>query len=633
MDAGRQRHARELCYQASQVVTAEQQGFIHVSLAQIHQESGQLDAAIQEAQAASECVDVHWGRLESVLRRILEQDPQRGFAHFLLGRALLERKENIGDAVDALQKAVALDKITHDMVLEILHDHRDVITEVPEAKVLEGSLCLHKGDRQRGVTLLREALQRSPETHDAVLRALQSQWDRDPDDVETGLALAHALLTAEQLRRACRLLTDLAERFPDHQDAAIAQLQQVLAKKPIAEAHKALWNIHLQKGERDKAIHHVQLALEDLATEPDAYQALLDEAHDQVPESAWVTCRKAERLLAEGKDSDVETLLRGLLETSLDAVDDVVRVIGDSADTSAELGLLRVDALIAGTQWTAALDALRALRKDFTDLDDLVQERYRVLIDRGDTSLAADVDFGLLLREAGHIEEATRVFEKTLKLAEKHAIKDKEHEVRLALASLYADLGRETEGKELLASVIDQAEDPSEAYRFIEQVTRKGLVGKLKKLQESITQTPGNLRARLELARLSLVSGDFNATREALGFAGDSPAVEATRLYLLARSYADDDQPHLAAAVLRSIGVDDVAEDELRRNVVYLLAICNEQLGHYGEAHARYLRLLSEAPGYKDTHKRARETYQKHLETSLETRALVLEKRMSLEIS
>jgi hypothetical protein len=130
-----------------------------------------------------------------------------------------------------------------------------------------------------------------------------------------------------------------------------------------------------------------------------------------------------------------------------------------------------------------------------------------------------------------------------------------------------------------------------------------------------------------------LISGDFNTTREALGFAGDSPVIEATRLYLLARSYSDDDQPQLAVAVLRSIGIDDVADDELRRNIVYLLATCSEQLGHYGEAHARYLRLLSESPGYKDTHKRARETYQKHLETSLETRPLVLEKRISFEMS
>jgi tetratricopeptide (TPR) repeat protein len=633
MDTGRQRHAREMCFQASHSVAAEQQGFIHVALAQIHQESGQLDAAIQEAQTASECVDVHWGRLESVLRRVIERDPQRGFAHFLLGRTLLERREDLGDAIDALQKAVSLDKVTHEMVLDLLHDHRDVTSEVPEAKVLEGSLRLQKGDRQRGVTLLREALEKSPETSDSVLRALQAQWDRDPDDIETGLALAQALLSAEQLRRACRLLTDLAERFPDHQDAAIAQLQHVLEKKPIAEAHKALWNIHLQKGARDKAIHHVQLALEDLATEPEAYRSLLDDAHRQVPESPWVTCRKAELILAEGKDAEVEQLLRGLLEANLEAVDDVVRVIEPAADDSADLSLLRVDALIAGQQWMPALEALRALRKNFTDVEDLVQERYRVLMDRGDTDLAANVDFGLLLREAGHFEDATSILERTLKLAESKDIKDKEHEVRLALAGLYADLGRETESKQLLASVIDQAEDPSEAYRFIEQVTRKGLVGKLKKLQESITQSPGNLRARLELARLSLVSGDFNTTREALGFAGDSPAIEATRLYLLARSYADDDQPHLAAAVLRSIGVDDVADDELRRNIVYLLAICSELLGHYGEAHARYLRLLSEAPGYKDTHKRARETYQKHLETSLETRALVLEKRMSFEMS
>jgi tetratricopeptide (TPR) repeat protein len=157
------------------------------------------------------------------------------------------------------------------------------------------------------------------------------------------------------------------------------------------------------------------------------------------------------------------------------------------------------------------------------------------------------------------------------------------------------------------------------------------MLSKLKSLRETIANYPGNLRARLELARLSVVSMDYEGAREALAFTGDSPALEAARRYLLARSHADEDHPDLALAALRSIALPDVPDDELRRNVTYLKGVCCEQLGQYGEAHTLFLHILSEFPYFKDTRDRVRRTYQKHLESSVEPRAEVLEKRTQAE--
>jgi len=127
--------------------------------------------------------------------------------------------------------------------------------------------------------------------------------------------------------------------------------------------------------------------------------------------------------------------------------------------------------------------------------------------------------------------------------------------------------------------------------------------------------------SKIEAGKLTLIEEDFELT----------PAVEATRRYLLARSHADEDHIDLAAAVLRSISIDDVADDELRRNIIYQKAVCCEQLGHHGEAHALYLHILSEFPYFKDTRERVRRTYQRHLESAVEPRAEALEKRTQLE--
>jgi len=101
----------------------------------------------------------------------------------------------------------------------------------------------------------------------------------------------------------------------------------------------------------------------------------------------------------------------------------------------------------------------------------------------------------------------------------------------------------------------------------------------------------------------------------------------------VARTHADEDHPELALAVLRSIELDDVADEELRRNVVYLKGVCCEQLGQNAEAHALFLQLLSEFPYFKDTRERVRRTYQKHLEAALGSRAEVLEKRTHLDVT
>ena len=85
--------------------------------------------------------------------------------------------------------------------------------------------------------------------------------------------------------------------------------------------------------------------------------------------------------------------------------------------------------------------------------------------------------------------------------------------------------------------------------------------------------------------------------------------------------------------MLRSIVLDDVADEELRRNVVYLKGVCCEQLGQNAEAHTFFLQLLSEFPYFKDTRERVRRTYQKHLEAALGSRAEVLEKRTHLDVT
>lgn len=633
VDTDNLRHAREFCYRAEQSVAKARQGFLHVAMGHINLRSHQLAAATASFESALSCGDAAVERIADGMRQVVARDAQHGHAHYVLGVALTRLEGQAEEALEHLREAVRLDTMLAESVLEQLTQHATLFATHAQSKLLEGRLRLQRGDRVRGVELLDEALALDSSFSEQTIPLLQAEWDREAD-CATGLALGRALRCTDQLRRACRLLAEVAHTWPEEQQVVLVELEHIATTRSFADVHRTLWEIRLERDERDLAFEQVKRAYEALAPEPAAQREMLDTAHRQMPESTWITCRLAELEIDAGHSERAGTLLREQLELDLSAWQEVLQTLRARGQTDRRLALLEIDTLLAGERWSDALNALRQARVRFDDFREPAVARYRLLATRGDTGLAADLDLGLLLQELGDIDAAVGVLEAAARQTNGATLDAGIHdEIRLALASMYVDLGREGEGKQLVAAVLEGPGDHVAAFRFLEQVARKGVLGKLQQLQTTVSHAPGNLRARLDLARLAISAGEFKVAREALTFSGGSLGVEALRRFLLARSYADDDRPHLAAAVLRSVALDDVSDGDVRRDVMYLQARCNEQLGQTGMAHALYLRVLSEFPGYKDAFERARDTYQRHLETSLETRALVLEKRTPMESS
>ena len=634
LDTGRHRHARDLCYRAAQSVPFDRQGFLHVALGCIHLETKQVTAATNAFESSLLCRDVLVDRVIAGLRRVVELDAHLGHARYVLARALLLQEGNGAEAIILLSEAVRLDQMLVDLVLETLQEHAATLEGYGPALALEGGLWLRRGERARGVELLDQALRVAPDLGPQILTVLQVEWDRDPESPETGMALARALVASKQERRACRLLAEISRRFPAQLEALLAELEHLLEMTPLPEAHRTLWDIHLARGDREAALQRARQAVE-TAANAEIRRELLDSAQQRFPGTGWIVCRLAELEIRNGNETRGEALLRELLENDLGAHDAVLAALHDAAARPSEtLGLLEIDTLLAAERWTEAHTALGRLRESWPESIDAALVRLRVLASRGDLAHTAALDLAFLLQGRGEFEEAIAVLEKALEHpdhgAGARASSAKGNEIRLLLASLYVDLGRVGEGKELLASVLQDGGGNQEAYGFLERLSAQGLATKIEQLRETIERAPSNLRARLEMARLSLLACDFSGARDALGFPADGPALEAARRFLLARSYADSEQPHLAAAVTRSIDLSEVSDPELRRNVVFLRARCSEQLGRFGEAHVLYLRLVSEFPDFKAAQERTRSTYQMHLETSLAPRALVLEKRTDL---
>jgi len=639
LDAQRHRHARELCYLASQVLPPEKQGFVHLALGEIMLTGGQLQNAVNECESALGCEDTPFDRLVQVLEKAVEADTRSGYARYVLAAALLREGHGLDGAVLHLSAAVQQDDLLVDLAFELLTEYAPVLEAHAPARVLEGLLFLRRGDRMQGVALLARALQLQPELAAQVVGPLEAEWDRDSQNPAVGLAFVRALRGAGQARRACRLATDLSARFSDLQDPLIDELEALVAAEALPEAHRTLWELLLDCGQEARAIGHLEAALEIVAPDATASRELLEAGLRRQPEVAWIACRLAESEARGGNLSRAEELLRRVADAHSGEGEIVLRALRSDAFTTRTTGLqiLEVDCLLAVRRDTEAFEVLRRLRgQEDVDRGALI-ERYRSLVARATVSVVAELELGALFKAAGRVEDTVAVLEGGLTRSESPTVEMQDpgavRELRLTLAQYYVELGREQEGRDLLSTVLDRPGDHQETYGVLERLARQGLLSKLKSLRTTIATYPGNLRARLELARLSIVSMDYEGAREALAFTGDSPALEAGRRYLLARSHADEDHPDLALAVLRSIALPDVTDDELRRNVAYLKGVCCELLGQYGEAHTLFLHILSEFPYFKDTRDRVRRTYQRHLESSVEPRAEVLEKRTQMEVA
>ncbi len=624
LDTNRQRHARDLCHRAAQSVSPDAQGFLHLALGCIHLETGQVSAATSAFASALRCSDIPLDRVIAELRRAVALDAQLGHARYVLAHALLRVQGYGAEAVALLSEAVRLDQMLVDLVLEALREHAETLEGHGPALALAGALWLRRGERARGVALLNQALQIAPELGAQILLNLQVEWDRDAENPETGMALARALMAGKQERRACRLLAELGRRFPPLRAQLVGALETLLTTAPMPEAHRVLWDILLVQGERDAALLRVRRAIEESGATAEHRLELLESALQRFPEVEWIVCQLAALEIRSGNAARGETRMRELLERDDAARDLVLATLAEvGAHATEALALLEIDTLLASERWQEAHAALARFRAEHADATEAVIARLQTLVARGDTDGGAALDLALQLQQKGELEEAIAIL---LRVPEG----TRAHEARLLLASLYVDLGRVSEGKEILAAALQSGSAGREAYDFLERLNAQGLQRKIDQLHEASARAPSNLRARLELARLSLLSRDFSAAREALSFPADGPEMEAARRYLLARSYSDADQPHLAAAVTRSINLMQVPDAELRRNVLYLGARCHEQLGRFGEAHVLYLRLLGEFPDFKAAQERARATYQLHLHACLEPRALVLEKRTNL---
>src|SRR5262249_26129886 len=323
----------------------------------------QLPNAVNELESALGCEDTPLDRLVPLLRKAVEADAKHGYARYVLAATLLRQGQDIDEAVVSLTAAVQQDDLLIDLASELLAEHATLLEGNASARVLEGLLFLRRGDRDQGIAMLDRALELKPELAAQVGIPLESEWDRDPGPA-VGLAFVRALRACGQGRRACRLASELARRFPDGHDRLVVELEALLAAEPSVEAHRTLWEILGTTGQTDGAARHLLAAVEMVKSDPAACRELLESGLRRQPGLPWLATRLAELEARGGNRRRAEELLRGVFAQDLRNSDVVLEALGTDvfASHTPALELLEVDCLLAARRDAEAFERLRPLR-------------------------------------------------------------------------------------------------------------------------------------------------------------------------------------------------------------------------------------------------------------------------------
>jgi tetratricopeptide (TPR) repeat protein len=412
---------RELCYLAQQALPPEKHGFVHAALGEMLLVGKQQQSAVNELESALACEDVPLERVIG-LAAARRGKPMRAMAM----RVTCWRRRCCARATTSMRRFVHLsasvqqDDLLIDLAFELLAEYGPRLESHAPARVLEGLLHLRKGDRSRGVGMLDRALELQPEIAPQVLPALEAEWDRDPQNMDLGLAFSRALRGAGQGRRACRLVIELARRFPDRQALLVDELEVISQVESGPEVHRALWEIQLDRGQRESALEHFRRAVEATRQDPAASRELWKPDVHRMPEAPWVACNLAEIELRGGNPARAEQLLQGMLardplqwEMALTCVQGV-----PGATSTEGMQRIEIDCWLAGRKGHEALEGLRRFRTAHPAARDAVIERYRLLVAQQSTGIAAEHELGTLLREAGKVEECVQALESGLQRAQ-----------------------------------------------------------------------------------------------------------------------------------------------------------------------------------------------------------------------
>ncbi len=591
---------------------------------QVLLEKGELTKAAGSLMKAADLDDTLAPEAAGSLNRVLEIDQSSLPGHYALARVLI-RQGLFDQAIDELMLVAQKDPRLSPNIAQDLKNIQKLVPANAKALLAEAGIDLNLGQPDQALSALAQLMEISPESFPQAEELYQKLLAAHPGDHRIELGLARAYILGGEVDKAGQLIGPAAEADPSLQEQAISLLRLAQQRAPANRSVPLmLARVYRRRGDHEHSLALLKGAIEDpelaeaaagelqelIAGKPDAITAryLLADLfrRNRQPEAE---VREYQAIYKSAPDEGENIMAR--LEETLAQSPDLVAGVILRARIQAELG--RHSEAVAGYLRACELDnafrpaAAAEIEKMLAAAParpEITEALGTIYFEMGKFSQARD----LLARAAAELADPERRMRALFFLAESH----------LALRD-------EAAADQAMDQVRGMMPDANDVYKALRRFASRRLQVEIDKAYQALQEAPDDQYRKLELAAKLIMVQKHDAAINLLGFKPLDEETAGRRLLLLARAFWGRREAVAAMELLRQVPLEGHPFSRFQLEACYLLGQCYESLGNYAGAAAAYRRVYMDQTDFRDVRARMEWSAERAVLKELEHRGTMLE--------
>lgn len=597
----------------------------YLRLGQISLERGELTKAAGSLMKASELDGAMSAEAAGSLKRLLEIDVTSLAGHYALARVLMHQRI-FGQAIDELMLAGEKDPRLAENIAADLRSIQKLEPANAKALMAEARMDIILKNTEASLAALSQLMDIAPDNFAEAEALYRKLLSANPENFRINLALARAYIINGDIDQAGQLIESAVSADPNLYEQAISLLRISQEKEPenlsnqvlLARIYRLRANyqqsIELLKsalaGDQSlaEAVGHELQAI--IAEKPDLLGAryLLAELHrkNNQPE-AEVREYQAIYKTDGNERARILAKLEEMIALDPDLVLAVIlssRILADQGRLAeAVAGYMRACELDNAFRPTAAAEIEKMLPAS-PKLPEIYEALGTIYFELGKFTQARD----MLPQASGMITDPERRMRILFFLAETH----------LALRD-------EARADQAMDQVRGMMSDANEVYSALRRFASRRLQVEIDKAYQALQEAPDDQFRKLDLANKLIIIQKFDAAINLLSFKPLDEELANRRVLTMAKAFWGRREAVTAMELLRQVPLEGHPFSRYQMEVCYLLGQCYESIGNYGGAVAAYRNIYMDQTDFRDVRNRLEWCAEKAVMKELEHRGAVLE--------
>lgn len=618
--------AKEILNHALSKLPEEQAAAIRIYGAKVSAAEGKWEEALRNAAVSLTSPAANLKEAESVLEIIAKRQPENPEAQYLLGETLLAMG-NEEEALEYFKLCLELSPAYREKTRSRLEKLLPVSVGPWSVSIVLGRIAWEENRPEEALHHFAAGQKGPAEILPGLSASLEGLRRNSPDDAGLALLYARNLSLEGRFAEAVSLLEGLAGNDPEADRTVMEILSELLDTAPgNVDANRLLAVIMVNSGDTEKSLGPLIRILSSDDSDASKIDGIVKNFLPYHEKNATFLVPYARLMVRLGKEGEAVDRYRQVLDldgANWQKILDELKAHSWQADIAGACSLLEADCLIGGNNLDEAFGILKELCADQVSLTDEIVERISGIAEKKPSR--EHFTFGAhLLAEKGELGRAGEFVRRGCEVLDGDECTD----LKIDFAITMRKEGETSRAASLFEEVMSESGDREKALKRIEETTDRWV---------DLEITSGKKRIEsgssgdVESARLVLLALDHGRPRDALEMLSASRVPGKPRKILLGRIYLAMDRPVQALAALDAFPGGESTPAHKDAQVHYLQGVASERIGDYGRAAASFLRVQATGDEYEDSRRRAEKNYADFLESNIEGKALLLEKRGTLD--